>query len=77
MSLKDEIVAEIQAMKNDAATEHEQVTAAIGALEAKIVNSVTEDEKAEIMGLFAEARSAIRGVYEPPVVEEPPPSPEV
>lgn len=66
VSLFDDLKGEIQALKDAAATEHDQVLAALAALEAKIGESLTLDQKLEIGTLFAEAKGAIGGIYEPP-----------
>ena len=71
VALFDDIKAQINDLKAAAASEHEQVMAALAALEAKIGESLTPDQVSEIAGLFAETRQAIIGVYEPPVVEPP------
>ena len=78
MSLKDDIKAELQTLKDAAATEHEQHLAILAALETKLQRSLTVEEWDEIKGDFAVARQEMSGIVpdEPPV-EEPPPAPEM
>jgi hypothetical protein len=70
MGLFDDIKGQIEELKAAAATEHDQVLAALAALEAKIGESLTLDEKLQLGTLFAEAKSAIGGIYEPPTPTE-------
>ena len=61
----DDIKAQLVELQTDAASEHEQVMAAIAALQAAVASTVPDSAKAEVDALFAATKTSISGVYEP------------
>ena len=66
VALFDDLKAQLDDLKAQAASEHEQVLAAVAALETKIGESLDPDQKAGIAAAFADVKAAIGGIYEPP-----------
>lgn len=70
VSLATDLKAKLDELQAAAATEHEQVMAAIQALQdqltASLANSLTDAELAEINASFAAVKDSIGGVYNPP-----------
>jgi hypothetical protein len=69
VALFDDLKVKLEELRAEAASEHEQVMAVLGELQAKIGESVSPAEKTALDVLFADAKAAIKGVYEPPAAE--------
>ena len=61
----DDVKAQLADLKAAAATEHDQVIAALDAPNVAVAGTVPDTAKAEVDALFAETKTAIGGVYEP------------
>jgi hypothetical protein len=61
----DDVKAQLADLKATAASEHDQVMAAIAALQEAVGDVIPPTAQAEVDQLFTETKAAITGVYEP------------